>query len=174
MSYSILSFSDLFQLAKCLPNPSMLLHMAKFCSFLWLSSIPLCVCVCVCVYHIFLIHSSVNGLKLLPYLAYYKKLLLWTLRYMYLFELVFLFSLDTYPGMVEKKMATHSSILAWSIPWTERAGGPQSIGSQRIRHDWSDLACMHPGMELLNHTVVLFLVFWATSILFSTVAILIF
>ena len=41
----------------------MLLQMAKFHSFLWLSSIPLCVCVCVCVcvYHIFFIHPSVYG-----------------------------------------------------------------------------------------------------------------
>ena len=37
-------------------------------------------------------------------------------------------------------MATHSSILAWRIPWTEEPGGLQSIGSQRVRHDWSDLA----------------------------------
>ena len=59
-------------------------------------------------------------------------------------------SLDTYPGMVEREMATHCSILAWRIPWTEEAGGPQSIGSQRVRHDWSNLARMHPGMELLN------------------------
>ena len=32
---------------------------------------------------------------------------------------------------LEKKMATHSSILAWGIPWTEEADGPQSTGSQR-------------------------------------------
>ena len=32
-------------------------------------------------------------------------------------------------------MATHSSILAWRIPWTEEPGGPQSMGSQRVRHD---------------------------------------
>ena len=38
-------------------------------------------------------------------------------------------------------MATHSSILAWRIPWTEEPGGLQSMGSQRVRHDWSDLAC---------------------------------
>ena len=37
-------------------------------------------------------------------------------------------------------MATHSSILAWRIPWTEEPGGLQSMGSQRVRHDWSDLA----------------------------------
>ena len=33
-------------------------------------------------------------------------------------------------------MATHTSILAWRIPWTEEPGGPWSIGSQRIKHDW--------------------------------------
>ena len=32
-------------------------------------------------------------------------------------------------------MATHSSILAWRIPWTEELGGPQSMGSPRVRHD---------------------------------------
>ena len=32
-------------------------------------------------------------------------------------------------------MATHSSILAWRIPWTEEPGGLQSTGSQRVRHD---------------------------------------
>ena len=37
-------------------------------------------------------------------------------------------------------MATHSSILAWRIPWRENPGGLQSTGSQRIRHDLSDLA----------------------------------
>ena len=34
-------------------------------------------------------------------------------------------------------MATHSSILAWRIPWTEELGGLQSIRSRRVRHDWS-------------------------------------
>ena len=37
-------------------------------------------------------------------------------------------------------MATHSSILAWRIPWTEGPGGLQYIGSQRIRHNWSNFA----------------------------------
>ena len=36
---------------------------------------------------------------------------------------------------LEEGMATHSSILAWRIPWTEEAGGLQSMGSQRVRHD---------------------------------------
>ena len=37
---------------------------------------------------------------------------------------------------LEKETATHSSILAWRIPWTEKHGGLQSIGSQRVRHNW--------------------------------------
>ena len=37
---------------------------------------------------------------------------------------------------LEKGMATHSSILAWRIPWTEEPAGPQSMGSQRVRHNW--------------------------------------
>ena len=41
---------------------------------------------------------------------------------------------------LQKGMATHSSILAWRIPWTEEPGGLQSMGSQRIGHD---LACTH-------------------------------
>ena len=36
---------------------------------------------------------------------------------------------------LEKGMATHSSILAWRIPRTEEPSGPQSMGSQRVRHD---------------------------------------
>ena len=40
-------------------------------------------------------------------------------------------------------MATHSSILAWRIPWTEEPGGLQSIGLQRVRHHCSKLACKH-------------------------------
>ena len=36
---------------------------------------------------------------------------------------------------LEKKMATHSSILAWRIPWTEEPGELQSMGSQRVGHD---------------------------------------
>ena len=36
---------------------------------------------------------------------------------------------------LEKDMATHSSVLAWEIPWTEEPGGLQSMGSQRVGHD---------------------------------------
>ena len=37
--------------------------------------------------------------------------------------------------LLEKVMATHSSILAWRIPWIEEPGRLQSMGSQRVRHD---------------------------------------
>ena len=43
---------------------------------------------------------------------------------------------------LEEEVATHSSILAWEIPWTEEPGGLQSVGLQRVRYDWKDLACM--------------------------------
>ena len=36
---------------------------------------------------------------------------------------------------LEKEMATHSTILAWRMPWTEEPGGLQSTGSQRVGHD---------------------------------------
>ena len=41
---------------------------------------------------------------------------------------------------LEKEMATHSSILAWRISWTEEPGRLRSLGSHRARHDWGDLA----------------------------------
>ena len=47
---------------------------------------------------------------------------------------------------LEKETATHSSILAWRLPWTEEPAGLQSMGSHRVRHDWgtsplSSLSC---------------------------------
>ena len=38
---------------------------------------------------------------------------------------------------LEKEVATHSSILAWEIPWTEELGGLQSMGLHGVRHDWA-------------------------------------
>ena len=48
---------------------------------------------------------------------------------------------------LEEGMATHSSILVWRIPWTEEPGGLQSIVSQGVGHDWSNLA--HTMIESL-------------------------
>ena len=44
---------------------------------------------------------------------------------------------------LEKEMATHSNFLAWRIPWTEEPDGLQSIESQRVTYDISDLAHIH-------------------------------
>ena len=41
---------------------------------------------------------------------------------------------------LEEEMATHSSILAWKVLWTEEPGRLQSMGLQRVRHNWSNLA----------------------------------
>ena len=68
------------------------------------------------------------------------------LSYFYLFSLL----------LVEKEMATHSSILAWRIPRTTEPGGLLSIGLHRARHNWSDLACMHAlEKEMATHSSVL-------------------
>ena len=44
---------------------------------------------------------------------------------------------------LEDGMAAHSGILAWKIPWREKPGGLQSIGSHGGGHDCRDLACRH-------------------------------
>ena len=43
---------------------------------------------------------------------------------------------------LEKGIATHSSILAWRIPWTEKPGGLQSMKLQRVRHNWAHMHAM--------------------------------
>ena len=70
--------------------------------------------------------------------------------------------LGSIPGLedpLEEGMATHSSIFAWRIPWTGEPDGLQSIGSQRVGHDRSDLAhlarssygplCLPPASKLV-------------------------
>ena len=44
---------------------------------------------------------------------------------------------------LEEGMETYSSSLAWRIPWTEEPGGLESMGSQRVRHNWSNLGRTH-------------------------------
>ena len=60
--------------------------------------------------------------------------------------------------LLEKRMATHSSILAWRISWTEEPGGLQSMGLQRVGHDWVNNTRTH------THTVALWycVVSWCT------------
>ena len=44
----------------------------------------------------------------------------------------------------QEEMATHSSILPWTIPWTEESGRPQSMGLQRVRQDWTHIYLFWP------------------------------
>ena len=55
---------------------------------------------------------------------------------------------------LEKGMATHSNILSWRILWTEELGRLQSIGSQRVGRNWSDLACTR-AHNLVLHLLIL-------------------
>ena len=51
---------------------------------------------------------------------------------------------------LEEETSTHSSILAWRVPWTEEPGGLQSMGSQRVGHDCSNLARHTHPMDTLK------------------------
>ena len=50
---------------------------------------------------------------------------------------------------LEKGMTAHSGILAWRIPWTEEPGGLQSVGSQRVGHDWVTKTHTHMNKLLI-------------------------
>ena len=62
--------------------------------------------------------------------------------------------------LLEKSMATHSSILACIIPWTEGPGRLQSMGPQRVRHSWSDWTHTHSQQKVNNYIQ---LKFWNQS-----------
>ena len=57
--------------------------------------------------------------------------------------------------ILEKEMATHSSILSWRIPWIEEPGGLQSMGSQTVGHNWAT-------------SLSLFTLVWFKSVTFTT------
>ena len=50
---------------------------------------------------------------------------------------------------LEMDMATHFSILAWKIPWTEEPGGLQPMGLQGVGHDWAHTALQAPVTKML-------------------------
>ena len=78
---------------------------------------------------------------------------------------------------LEKRMATHSSILAWRIPWTEEPHRLQYVGSQRVRYDWATLNVFYnedysnqpilkeisPGCSLEGLMLKLKQIFWPTD-----------
>ena len=57
---------------------------------------------------------------------------------------------------LEKEMATHSSILAWRIPWTEEPGGLQSMGSQRVGYEWATNTELNTFFPLVVEILVFF------------------
>ena len=69
---------------------------------------------------------------------------------------------------VKESMTVHFSIFAWKIPWTEKPARLQFIGSQRVGHDWKNLAHIHekPQLHILNnlcHNNNLFLRHWISG-----------
>ena len=56
-------------------------------------------------------------------------------------------------------MATHSSIFAWRIPWTEEPGGLQSTGSQRVGYDFTFTFTFNPQLRRLSALCLLLIVF---------------
>ena len=84
---------------------------------------------------------------------------------------------------LEEDIATHFSMLVWRTPRTEQPGGLQSMGSQRVGHDWSDFTCMHSrpirkikwdneneGLPLCSscQDSSVILVFWVKAMFFSS------
>ena len=80
--------------------------------------------------------------------------------------------LDSIPGLedpLEKVMATHSSIHGWEIPWREEPGEPQSMGWQRVEHDWANNTFSREGyLEQKSHFYFSFSLFtYVSPILWS-------
>ena len=71
-------------------------------------------------------------------------------------------------------MATHSSTLAWKIPWTEEPGGLQSMRLHRVGHDWSDLAAAAAAMYVLFPFLHSVFCFWNLFKLLNIVIVSIF
>ena len=74
---------------------------------------------------------------------------------------------------MENEMATHSSILAWRIPWSEESGGLQSIGLKRVRHGWVTVTWRGylEGWQCLKHlkfVAISFPVSWLFALMAET------
>ena len=65
---------------------------------------------------------------------------------------------------LEKEMATHSSILAWRIPWTEEPGGLQFTGSQRVGHDWATSLSLYYTIRPFCLSI-LYIIFYFASVI---------
>ena len=61
---------------------------------------------------------------------------------------------------LEKEMATHSTVLAWRIPGTGEPGGLPSLGSHRVRHDWSNLAAAAAACSIVIIMATIIRLIW--------------
>ena len=62
---------------------------------------------------------------------------------------------------LEREMATHSSVFAWRIPWTGEPGGLPSMGSHRVRHDWSNLAAAYIHIYIYIYIRYILDIYWS-------------
>ena len=69
--------------------------------------------------------------------------------YIYMYIHIYLYT-HMYIHILEKEMAIHSSTLAWKIPWMEEPDRLQSMGSQRLGHDWA--TSLHFFIYICTHT----------------------
>ena len=70
---------------------------------------------------------------------------------------------------LEKKMAPHSSTIAWKIPWTEEPGRLQSMGSQRVGHDWATPLSYNKYMQTKYHGVSKYTI-WTAYVVLSRIS----
>ena len=94
-----------------------------------------CVCVCVCVYWTSLVAQTVKRLFTMQE-TWFRSL--------------------GWEDPLEKEMAIHSSTIAWKIPWTEDPGRLQSMGSQRVGHNW---ATPHPSIHSFIYIYIYIYIF---------------
>ena len=115
--------------------------------YVWLSSFPSTIywrgCLCPIVYSCLLYKNKVSIGALVYFWAFYLVPLVFRASLVAQRVKRLLAMRETWVRFLgqedplEKEIATHSSILAWKIPWMEKPGRLQSMGSQRVGHDWA-------------------------------------
>ena len=120
------------------------LRITQFFSFLSLSNIPLYICICIhstadghldCFHVLDIVNSAAVNIRVHVSVGIMAFSLGGSEFKTSACNAGDLGSILGWEDPLEKEMATHSSILAWRIPWTEEPGGLQSTGSQRVGHD---------------------------------------
>ena len=120
-------------LPTCVPSPLLCCHIPSHCSSICMTTIV-----------------SLGFLVTPPLRLKGKRF------YIFWRELSCLSCVDCRSPYSPREKESHSSTLAWRILWTEEPGGLLSMGSHRVRHDWSDLACMHAlEKEMATHSSIL-------------------